>query len=53
MVQTLMAGPLDGCITKIRGPFGAKALFVYDPKSLHHIIIKDQHIYEETPGFLL
>ncbi|KAI0791332.1 cytochrome P450 [Abortiporus biennis] len=27
-------------------------LFVYDPKALHSIIVKDQYVYEETPIFL-
>lgn len=27
-------------------------LYVYDPKALHHILVKDQYIYEETPIFL-
>lgn len=43
----------DGSVVKLRGAFGAKTLFVYDPKALHNIIVKDQHIFEETPGFIL
>ena len=27
-------------------------LYVYDPKALHHILVKDQYVYEETPIFL-
>lgn len=27
-------------------------LYVYDPKALHHIVVKDQYTYEETPLFL-
>lgn len=44
---------IDGGVVKLQGPFGAKTLFVYDPKALHHIIVKDQHIFEETTGFIL
>ncbi|TEB40171.1 cytochrome P450 [Coprinellus micaceus] len=42
-----------GSVVKLRGPFGAKALYVYDPKALHHIVVKDQHIFEETEGFII
>ncbi|KAI0692676.1 cytochrome P450 [Cerioporus squamosus] len=30
------------------GLFGRIWLFVFDPLALHHVILKDQHIYEET-----
>ena len=42
---------IDGGVIKLRGAFGTKALFVYDPKALHHIFVTDQHIFEETKGF--
>ncbi|TEB40175.1 cytochrome P450 [Coprinellus micaceus] len=42
-----------GSVVKLRGVFGAKALFVYDPKALHHIFIKDQHIFDKTEGFAI
>ncbi|TEB40176.1 cytochrome P450 [Coprinellus micaceus] len=42
-----------GSVIKLRGAFGARALFVYDPKALHHIIVKDQPIFEETVGFFI
>lgn len=29
-----------------------KQLYVYDPKAMHHIIVKDQDIYEETSLFI-
>ncbi|KAK2465775.1 hypothetical protein APHAL10511_002319 [Amanita phalloides] len=29
-----------------------RVLYVFDPKALHHIVIKDQHIYEETTSFI-
>lgn len=27
-------------------------LYVFDPLALHHIIVKDQYIYEETSSFI-
>ena len=29
-----------------------KQLYVTDPKALHHIIVKDQHVYEEPSWFI-
>jgi len=40
-------------IIKLAGLFGSKQLYVFDPKALYHIVVKDQYIYEETPTFLL
>ncbi|KAF9477913.1 cytochrome P450 [Pholiota conissans] len=37
-----------GSVVKIKGLFGANYLYVSDPKALHHILVKDQHFYEET-----
>ncbi|TFK95445.1 cytochrome P450 [Pterulicium gracile] len=37
---------------KINGWFGDEQLYVTDPLALHHIVIKDQHIYEETSMFI-
>ena len=36
----------------LQGVFGVKMLYTYDPTALHHILIKDQHDYEETTFFL-
>lgn len=30
----------------------ANTLYVYDPRALHHIFIKDQNVYEETEAFI-
>ncbi|KAJ6568729.1 cytochrome P450 monooxygenase [Mycena capillaripes] len=38
-----------GAVVKIRGLFGARQLFVFDPAALHSILVKDQDIYEEMP----
>ncbi|KAF9529570.1 cytochrome P450 [Crepidotus variabilis] len=41
-----------GRVTKIEAVLGEKQLYVTDPLALHHIIVKEQAIYEETEGFL-
>ncbi|KAF8962739.1 cytochrome P450 [Flammula alnicola] len=41
-----------GSVIKIKALFGENQLYVFDPKAMHHIIVKDQHIYEETSAFL-
>ncbi|KAL1742477.1 cytochrome P450 [Schizophyllum fasciatum] len=41
-----------GPIVRLRGLLGEKMLYVFDPKALHHIVVKDQHAYEEHPQFL-
>ncbi|KDR76156.1 hypothetical protein GALMADRAFT_463306 [Galerina marginata CBS 339.88] len=40
-----------GAVTRVKGTFGADNLYVFDPKALHHILIKDLHIYGETEAF--
>ncbi|KAL6304705.1 cytochrome P450 monooxygenase [Sparassis latifolia] len=37
-----------GPVVNFKGFLGNPLLYVYDPKALHSIIVKDQHIYEET-----
>ncbi|KAL9711346.1 hypothetical protein Ac2012v2_005890 [Leucoagaricus gongylophorus] len=41
-----------GSVMKLNGLLGERLLFLHDPKALHHIFIKDQHIYEEAPVFI-
>ncbi|KAJ8516646.1 hypothetical protein ONZ45_g6069 [Pleurotus djamor] len=41
-----------GRIFRIHGLFGAEQLYVTDPRALHHIVLKDQHVYEETSMFM-
>ncbi|CAL1697383.1 unnamed protein product [Somion occarium] len=43
-------GEKYGPVVKLMGPLGRKMLFVFDPKALHHIVVKDQFIYEQS-GF--
>ncbi|CAA7267036.1 unnamed protein product [Cyclocybe aegerita] len=41
-----------GGVVKVKGLFGANAIYVHDPKALTHILLKDQAIYEETETFI-
>ncbi|KIJ98225.1 hypothetical protein K443DRAFT_104335 [Laccaria amethystina LaAM-08-1] len=41
-----------GGVIKVKALFGENQLYVFDPKALHHVLIKDQHIYEETSAFI-
>ncbi|KAF8150033.1 cytochrome P450 [Crassisporium funariophilum] len=41
-----------GGVVKIKGVLGSDHLYVYDSKAVHHILVKDQYIYEESPGFI-
>ncbi|RDB25864.1 Docosahexaenoic acid omega-hydroxylase CYP4F3 [Hypsizygus marmoreus] len=41
-----------GRVVGIHGPLGTKQLYVFDPKALHHIVVKDQNIFEETESFI-
>ncbi|KAG5725564.1 Cytochrome P450 3A9, partial [Termitomyces sp. T112] len=40
-----------GRVVRIWGMFGSKYLEIHDPKALHHILVKDQVVYEETSSF--
>ncbi|KAG5718646.1 putative cytochrome P450 4d20 [Termitomyces sp. T112] len=40
-----------GRVIRINGLFGSKYLYLFDPKAMHHIVVKDQAIYEETSAF--
>ncbi|KAI5889790.1 cytochrome P450 [Schizophyllum commune H4-8] len=41
-----------GPVVRTTGLLGEKQLYVSDPKALHHIVVKDQNIYEEHPQFI-
>jgi len=41
-----------GPIIKIKAVLGENQLYVFDPKAMHHIIVKDQYVYEETSAFI-
>ncbi|KAI0347504.1 cytochrome P450 [Trametopsis cervina] len=39
-------------VTRYHGMFGTRGLYVSDAKAMHHIVVKDQHVYEEPTWFL-
>lgn len=41
-----------GRVVRIDAVLGDKMLYVSDPKALHHIVVKDQNIFQETDSFL-
>ncbi|KAF8966257.1 cytochrome P450 [Flammula alnicola] len=41
-----------GSVIKLKALLGKNELFIFDPKALHHIFIKDQYIFEETAEFI-
>ncbi|PPQ74553.1 hypothetical protein CVT24_004347 [Panaeolus cyanescens] len=38
-----------GRVIRFRGMVGENMLYTYDPKALHHILVKDQDVFEQTP----
>ncbi|KAJ3514910.1 hypothetical protein NLJ89_g2096 [Agrocybe chaxingu] len=41
-----------GGVARVKELFGRDCLYIYDPKALHHILVKDQYTYEETDAFI-
>ncbi|KAL0062020.1 hypothetical protein AAF712_011098 [Marasmius tenuissimus] len=41
-----------GPTSTIGALWGGKELNIFDPKAMHHILVKDQQIWEEEPSFL-
>ncbi|KIM41638.1 hypothetical protein M413DRAFT_152589 [Hebeloma cylindrosporum] len=41
-----------GSVIKIKALLGENQLYVFDPKAMHHIVVKDQYVYEETTSFI-
>lgn len=41
-----------GGVVKLHNLFGQEMLYVSDPLALHHIVVKDQYIYEPTHAFI-
>ncbi|KAF8875068.1 cytochrome P450 [Infundibulicybe gibba] len=42
-----------GGAVKIHAMLGEEQLYVSDPRALQHIVVKEQHIYEETDMFII
>ncbi|KAF5316332.1 hypothetical protein D9619_006492 [Psilocybe cf. subviscida] len=38
-----------GSVIRLKGLFRRDILYVYDPRALHNILVKDQYIYEQSP----
>ncbi|KAJ7158842.1 cytochrome P450 [Mycena filopes] len=45
-------GEKYGGVVKFSALLGEKQLYVFDPKALHQIMVKDQHIFEETDSMI-
>lgn len=41
-----------GRVVRIDALLGDRQVYVFDPKAAYHIVVKDQHIYEETASFI-
>lgn len=60
-VIKLFEGGMDYCVNlskqyggavRFNGPYG-DTVYVSDPRALHHIVVKDQHIFEELEDFIV
>ncbi|KAF9036182.1 cytochrome P450 [Panaeolus papilionaceus] len=40
-----------GGVSRIKAVLGENQLYVYDPKAMYHILVKDLEIYDETDAF--
>ncbi|KAJ2986929.1 hypothetical protein NUW54_g9577 [Trametes sanguinea] len=40
-----------GPVVRLHGRFGENVLYTYDPKAMHHIVIKDQEVFQESNWF--
>ncbi|OSD05201.1 cytochrome P450 [Trametes coccinea BRFM310] len=41
-----------GSVVRLHGRFGENILYTYDPKAMHHIVIKDQEVFEASNWFI-
>jgi len=41
-----------GRVFKVHGMLLDEQIYVTDPRAMHHIIVKDQHVFEETADFI-
>ncbi|TFK53929.1 cytochrome P450 [Heliocybe sulcata] len=42
-----------GGVVKIHALLGTEQLYVSDPRALHYVVVKEQHIYTETDMFIM
>ncbi|GLB40230.1 putative cytochrome P450 family protein [Lyophyllum shimeji] len=41
-----------GRVVRIDGFLGDKQVYLFDPKAVYHVVVKDQDVYEESASFL-
>ncbi|KAI0828713.1 cytochrome P450 [Trametes gibbosa] len=41
-----------GPVVKLHGAYGRKILYVFDPRAMHSIVVKDQYMYEQPDWFI-
>ncbi|KAI0631279.1 cytochrome P450 [Trametes polyzona] len=41
-----------GPVVKLHGAYGRKILYVFDPRAMHSIVVKDQYSYEQPDWFI-
>ncbi|KAJ3970683.1 cytochrome P450 [Lentinula raphanica] len=41
-----------GSLVRLHGSYGRKALYIFDPKAMHTVLVKDQDKFEESAGFI-
>ncbi|KAG0708663.1 cytochrome P450 [Suillus ampliporus] len=60
-VTRLFEGGIDYCVdivdkyggaVRLRGPYG-DLIYLADPRALYHMVVKDQHMFEETDDFIM
>ncbi|KAG1781984.1 cytochrome P450 [Suillus placidus] len=60
-IASLFEGGVDYCVhiaekyggaVRLHGPLG-ETVYVSDPRALHHMVVKDQHIFEEPNPFIM
>ncbi|KAI8972795.1 cytochrome P450 [Trametes punicea] len=45
-------GEKYGPAVRLQGKFGQRILYVFDPRAMHHIVVKEQYTYDEAQWFL-
>ncbi|KAJ3889944.1 cytochrome P450 [Lentinula edodes] len=41
-----------GSMTRLHGPYGTNTLYIFDPKAMQTVLVKDQDVFEEDDGFI-
>ncbi|EIN05410.1 cytochrome P450 [Punctularia strigosozonata HHB-11173 SS5] len=48
----LMLPRIYGSAVRINGLIGDEQIYITDPRALHHVLVKDGQLFEETSGFV-